>query len=459
MNTGGAAPEPSGPIPIRHVAAVVVGNALEFYDFVTYSFFSLYIGRAFFPSATAAGSLLLSLATFGVGFVMRPVGGIVIGRMGDRRGRRPAMILALMLMGIAITGLALTPSYASIGIAAPILVIVFRLLQGFALGGQVGPATAYMIEAAPPLRRGFYASLQFASQDFAVLVAGLIGLLLANTMDAQQLEDWGWRIALLAGATIVPFGLWLRKNLPETAFVDPSGLAPLAPQDDEAGALANARSRHAEVRAEQRDPRQAQSIRPYARAIALTMAMLGAATIANYTINYLVTYSLDTLRLPATIAFGAPAIAGVCFVLSEPLSGWLSDKFGRKPVMLMPGVLLLIAIWPAFFLLNRYPGALTLYGAGAVLVILLGLCSTPILTSFTETLPKAVRSGTVSIVYAFAIAIFGGSSQFILKWLIETTGDPLAPAYYMTATFAIGLLAMALTKESAPVKVTHQPSP
>src|ERR1700741_1579644 len=130
MNTGAAAPEPSGPIPIRHVAAVVVGNALEFYDFVTYSFFSLYIGRAFFPSATAAGSLLLSLATFGVGFVMRPVGGIVIGRMGDRRGRRPAMILALMLMGIAITGLALTPSYASIGIAAPILVIVFRLLQG-----------------------------------------------------------------------------------------------------------------------------------------------------------------------------------------------------------------------------------------------------------------------------------------------------------------------------------------
>ena len=187
--------------------------------------------------------------------------------------------------------------------------------------------------------------------------------------------------------------------------------------------------------------------------------MLGAATIANYTINYLVTYSLDTLRLPATIAFGAPVVAGICFVASEPLSGWLSDKWGRKPMMLVPGILLLISIWPAFFLLNRYPGALTLYSAGAVLVILQGLCTTPILTSFTETLPRAVRAGTVGIVYAFAIAIFGGSSQFILKWLIGITGDPLAPAYYMTGTFAIGLIAMALTRESAPVKIAHQPSP
>jgi MFS transporter, MHS family, citrate/tricarballylate:H+ symporter len=408
-------------MPLRHVAAVTVGNALEFYDFITFAYFSIYIGRAFFPGEY---SLLASLLTFGVSFLMRPVGGFVIGRWADRRGRRPALVLCLMLMGIAVTGMALTPSYASIGIAAPILLIMFRLLQAFALGGQVGPATAYMVEAAPPQHRGFYTSLQYTSQDFASLVAGLVGVTLANLMDEQGLQDWGWRIALLLGSVVVPFGLWLRVTLPETAVV----ATPTAPREH--------------VR-----------IRPYARAIALTIAMLGAATIANYTINYLTTYALDTLKLPATIAFWVPVVSGLVFVLSEPFSGWLSDRIGRKPVMVWPGFLLLIAIWPAFYLLNAHPGAFALLSMTAVLVLLQGLSTTPILTSLTETLPMAVRAGTIGIVYAVAIATFGGSTQPLAKVFIDASGDPLAPAYYMTATWLIGLIAMALTKETAPVKV------
>jgi MFS transporter, MHS family, citrate/tricarballylate:H+ symporter len=184
------APEKHTTVPARHIAAVVIGNALEFYDFLTYAFFAVYIGRTFFPSSIPSASLLASLGTFGVGFVTRPIGAWVIGRMGDRRGRKPAMIFSIALTGVAITGLALTPSHARIGVAAPMLVIFFRLLQGFALGGEVGPTTAFLLEAAPPGRRGFYASFQLWSQHLSVLVSGLVGFGLANTLNEQQLQDY-----------------------------------------------------------------------------------------------------------------------------------------------------------------------------------------------------------------------------------------------------------------------------
>ena len=207
--------ERRAPLTKGQIAAVTAGNALEFYDFVTYAFFATQIGRALFPG-NASNSLLLSLATFGVGFLTRPLGGLLIGRMADRRGRKPAMILSFSIMGVAMTGLALTPSYAAIGLAAPILAIFFRLLQGFALGGEVGPNIAYLMEAAPLNRRGLYISLNFASADFAVLVAGLVGFGLASVLTAGQLEAWGWRVAMLLGAGIVPLGLRLRNTLVET---------------------------------------------------------------------------------------------------------------------------------------------------------------------------------------------------------------------------------------------------
>src|SRR5579863_3881711 len=207
---------PRESVPARHVAAVVVGNALEFYDFLTYAFFAVYIGRTFFPSTSASASLLASLGAFGAGFVTRPIGGIVIGRMGDRLGRKPAMILSVSLMGIAITGLAFTPSHAMIGLAAPILVVFFRMLQGFALGGEVGPTTAFLLESAPPERRGFYTAFQAWTQHLAVLIAGLVGYVLSNLLNDQQLQDFGWRIAFLLGTLIVPFGILVRRSLPET---------------------------------------------------------------------------------------------------------------------------------------------------------------------------------------------------------------------------------------------------
>jgi MFS family permease len=423
-------------MPVRHVAAVVVGNALAFFDFVTYSFFAVYIGRAFFPMHDASFGLLLSLATFGVGFVTRPIGAIVIGSMGDRVGRKPAMVISFALMGIAIVGLALTPSYAQIGIAAPILAIFFRLVQGFALGGEVGPTTAYMVEAAPPLKRGYYASLQAASQDGAVLLAGIIATSLASILDAQALQDWGWRVTMLVGASIVPFGLMLRRSLPETLHsADDAALAP----DATKGTLsATAR------------------LRPYVLLIVLGLMILASATIANYITNYMTTYALTTLRLQATVSFGVIIVSGAFSVVSDIASGMLSDRFGRKPVMVIPGFVLLLSVLPAFWLIGHFRSTLVFYGATAWLSVMAGLATGPVIVMLTESLPRNVRSGAVATVYAFAIAIFGGSTQVIVKLLLDATKNPLAPAWYWTAAAAIGLAAMMLVTESAPVKLMRK---
>ncbi len=203
-------------LPARHVVAVALGNALQFYDFVTYAFFAAQIGRTFFPADIPGGSLLASLATFGAGFLTRPLGAFVLGRLGDRIGRKPAMIASFTLIGIGVVGLPLIPPYASIGLLAPILAICFRLIQGFALGGEVGPSTAFLMEAAPPLRRGLYISLQATGADVAVMVAGLVGVGLAALLEPAALNSWGWRVALLGGAVIIPFGLLLRRTLGET---------------------------------------------------------------------------------------------------------------------------------------------------------------------------------------------------------------------------------------------------
>jgi MFS family permease len=423
-------------VPLKHVMAVFLGNGLEFYDFLTFSYFAVYIARTFYPSESPATGLLATLATFGAGFLTRPIGAIVIGSMGDRIGRKPAMLLSFSLMGFAITGLALTPSYESIGFAAPVLVVLFRLLQGFALGGEVGPTTAFMAEAAPPHRRGLYLSMQFVTQDSAVLFAGLIGTALAATLSDQQLQAWGWRAAMLLGAVIVPFGLMLRRTLPETLHrADDAALAP----DATTGALT--------LRAR---------IRPFLRIIVLGLAMLAAATIGTYTTGYMTTYALNTLKLTASVSFGVIIVSGGVAVVFEVLSGWLSDRLGRKPVMIFPAALLLASILPCFWLIDHFRAVGAFYGAVAWLAMLSALAGVPIIITITESLPKYIRSGAVATIYAFAISIFGGSTQFLITWFIDVTNDPLAPAYYWSAAATIGLIAMLLVKESAPVKTVRR---
>ena len=418
-------------LPRRHVVAVALANALEFYDFITYAFFAAQIGRTFYPSDRPGVSLLASLATFGAGFLTRPLGAWVIGRMGDRRGRKPAMLLSFGLIGIAVIGLPLTPSYAAIGLWAPALVVGFRLLQGFALGGEVGPSTAFLMEAAPLMRRGFYISMQAMSADAAVLVAGLVGVLLAHWLSPAALDAWGWRVALGLGAVIVPFGWFMRRSLVETLDVAATRAATAAPSSG---------------------PRMP----GYRRVALLGLAMLAAATTTNYVLDYMTTYASVTLGMPERLALGATVMVGLCGLVCDPLSGWLSDRIGRKPVMVVPWVVLLLAIFPAFWLLGRERSSIALFGITAVLTIASTLSTGTVLVAVTESLPAHVRSGALAMVYALAISVFGGSTQFAVAWLTRLTGNPLAPAWYMIGAVLVGLLAVTLLPESAPVRLAQR---
>ena len=406
--------------------AVVIGNGLEFYDFVTYAFFAAQIGRTFFPSDTPGTSLLASLATFGVGFLTRPLGALVIGRLGDRVGRKPAMLLSFWLIGIGVVGLPLIPSYASIGVAAPLLAIAFRLLQGFALGGEVGPSTAFLMEAAPPLRRGLYVSLQATSADLAVCIAGIVGVALASVLDASALDAWGWRVALLLGASIIPVGLVLRRTLDETLG---------AP-------------------AEVHEPPASGS---YARLVVMGLILLGTATTTNYLLEYMTTYASVTLGMSAQLAFGATAVIGLSGVICDPLGGWLSDRFGRKPIMIVPWLFLAAAVFPSFWLLERLRTGPALYAACAVLGGISTLSSATIIVAITESLPRRARSAGIALIYAIAISVFGGSTQFFVAWLIRATGNPLAPAWYMLCGVLIGLAVLFQLPETAPVKTYLRP--
>lgn len=408
-------------LTIPQLGAVMAGNALEFYDFLIFGFFAVQIGAVFFPNQDPTTSLLQTLAIFGVGFVTRPLGGAVIGPLGDRIGRKPAMLFCFGLMGFSILGMAMTPSYASIGWAAPVLVVIFRLLQGFALGGEVGPATAFLMEAAPERKRGLYISLQFCTQQAAILTAGVVGLVLSNLLTPQELTHWGWRAAMLLGVAVVPFALMMRRTLPETL----------------------------EHRAQGKLSRPT---RAQVRLGLLTIAMLASATIATFTMNNLNLFATHTLGLSSAQAFGAVVVAGICGMTFNPVGGWLSDRIGRKPVMIGAAASLCVVSIPCFMLMAHFRTPLALYVATALMAMLLALSMASIMSSLTENLPQQNRSGGIGIIYALAIATFGGTAQFVVVWLTDYSGSPLAPSWYMSGALVIGVCAMLAVRETAPAK-------
>ena len=406
----------------RQVAAVACGNALEFYDFLTYAFFAAQIGRAFFPSSDPTASLLASLATFGAGFLMRPVGAVVLGQIGDRYGRKPAMLISFGLMGLGMTALALTPSYGAIGAAAPVLVVLWRLVQGFALGGEVGPATAFLTEAAGPGRRGLFVSFQLVGQRSAALAAGLIGLALSRLLPGAVVDAWSWRIAFLIGAMIIPLGLVLRAGLVETLSRD---------QAPEPEALAG---------------------RSLALLAGLSVAVMAGGTIASYVTDYLATYATATLHMAASVRFFAPVASGLTGVICAPLGGWLSDRIGRKPVMLGSWGVVLAGVMPMFVLLEHSRSVLALVALSMGLTAGGAVAVTCLLTSVSEGLPMRLRCGGLGLMYSAAVATFGGTTQFVVAWLTRATQSNLAPAWYLTGAAGFAFLAMLAMPETAPAR-------
>ena len=408
-----------------------MGIALEVYDFTTFSYFAIAIAHTFFPSDSQFLSLMLSLGTVGAGFVTRPFGAFIIGRYADKVGRTPAMILSFALMGVAIVGLCATPSYAQIGVAAPLLVLTFRLIQGFALGGEVGSTTAFLLEAAPVEQRGRYCSLQYCSQGVAAVFAGIVGAVLASILGTQALESYGWRIAMVLGAAVLPIGWVLRRSMPETlqreVVAEPS---------------------QARIAAPRIDPK-------VLSLFYFALVIIGAEAAGSQVLRYMTTYSMAFLHLHASAALGVQGISGVLIIISVVLGGALSDVIGRRPVMIGAEALCTISLLPAFFWLVHMPSTVSLFASVAIWTMFAGFSAGATLVALTEALPPHVRSTTFALAYAVAQAFFGSSTQPLITWLIHTTHDPLMPGWCAFAASAVALAAKSGLSETAPRRLRH----
>jgi MFS transporter, MHS family, proline/betaine transporter len=418
-------PIQTAPKPVQ-VAAAVIGNALEWYDFLAFGFFAVIISRLFFPADSQYASLLLTTATFGVGFFMRPVGGVLLGIYADRRGRKAALVLVVALMTVAIAMIGLAPTYAAIGVAAPLLILLARLLQGFSAGGEFASATSFLIESAPPQRRGFYGSWQMVGQGLAVLTGALLGTILTRTLAPEALDSWGWRVPFLFGLVIGPLGLYIRRHLDETdAFLSSQRAAATRP------ALGTALASHA-------------------GAIALCLGIVVTSTISFYVILiYMPTFARTQLHLPLDQAFLAQSISLACMIVLTPIFGALSDRVGRRPVMAGALVLYLAVTYPLFSWLHGNPSFQNLLITQVSLCSLLGVFYGPMSTALAEQFPAHMRSTGLAIAYNVAVMVFGGFAQFFVTWLIEVTGTQVAPAFYVMFGAAIGLLAVLLLADRA----------
>ena len=407
----------------RAVVAATLGNGLEFFDFITFAFFAVQIGNTFFPSHSSFLSLMGALATFFAGFLTRPLGAFVLGTYADRVGRKPAMMISMSMMGFGIVLLVVTPGYATIGYAAPIIAVIARMIQGFALGGEVGSATIYMMESADPDRRAFAMSWQGASQGIAASLGAAVGLFLTLILTDVQLSVFGWRIALALGVSIVPLALYVRGSLPET-LDQPEG-TPLG---------------HAGVRS-------------YLRPIVCGLTIMGAGTIATYIFQYMATFGQRTLHLSSSLSMAGEFANNAIGVVAVIIGGIVSDRRGRRHVMLAPQALFCVLIVPCFLWLTTERDAVSFIGANLILSFLSMYMYGAVYAAISESLPKAVRARVFALVYALPVALLGGSTQLVITWILHVTGSPMAIAWYLTGVSLIGIAAMLAIRESAPIKL------
>jgi MFS family permease len=410
------------PIGAKAIAAITIGSGLEFYDFSVYSFFATLIGRQFFPVENTLGQLLLSLATFGVGFGMRPIGGLVLGAYADRAGRKPAMMLTLWLMALGSLLFTIAPTYAQVGLFAPLIIVLARLIQGFAIGGEVGASTAMLMEYADDKSRGFYGSWQLFSQGLSFLLGALVALALSSSLSPEALESWGWRVPFALGMLVIPVGIYIRRHLKETA----------AEQGHEA----------------------ASSVRVifsgYRRLIVTGVLLVIGSTASSYIVlDYMTNYTVSVLHLPMSMGTTAACLGALVQISLSIWAGRLSDRIGRRRTIALGSIPMLLLIYPAFILMNRFPTLGMLLAVSLVTTLLLVLITVPTLVLITELFPRAIRATGLSIVYCLGVSVFGGFAQFFATGLISLTGNNNAPALYVMACLALTLTGLAMARETA----------
>jgi MHS family proline/betaine transporter-like MFS transporter len=412
----------------RAVLAASVGNFLEFFDFVIYGFLAAIIGRLFFPAANPVTSLLSSFATYGVGFLMRPVGSVAIGAYADRYGRKAALILTITMMAIATLVTGLIPTYDQIGLLAPIILVICRLLQGFSLGGEWGGAAAFMVEYAPTDRRGWVGSWQQSSTTVGVLAGSLTVALLSYAMSPDTLNAWGWRLPFIIGAIVGPVGFYLRAKINETPLY-------------ERVVTTSTVERHPVSTTLKRDRRNL---------IVAFGISINAAVPFYISFIFMPSFATQRLGIASSTALFSTSIASLVAIILMPITGALSDRIGRKPLILGSTLGALVTSYPLFLLLTSQPSFTTLVIAQTIAIIFVAMFSGPLPAILCEMFPTNVRVTSLSISYALAVTIFGGFAPFIGTFLVNITGNPISPTYYvMSAAFISTVTALFFYKETA----------
>ena len=414
MTAATLAPSPGRSQRWRAVAAASIGNALEWFDFVVYGFFAGDDGEAVLPGRERNGIAALALATFGVTFFMRPFGAIILGSFADRYGRKAAFTLTIIIMMAGTAIIAFAPTYSSIGLLAPILIVVARMIQGFSAGGEFGSATAFLAEQNPQ-QRGFFASWQFASQGLTTILATAFGVTLASTLSTEQMESWGWRVPFVFGLLIGPVAYYIRRHVDETTEFQSTQISK-APLRE---ALSDGKKR-----------------------LLIALGTVVLCTVAMYTILFMPTYATRQLGLPASGAFLATLLTGAIQVVLIPIVGALSDRHGRLPITFASAAAILLTVYPMFVWLAATPTLSTLLMVQAILGVLMAGYMGGLPALMSELFPTRLRTTGLSISYSFGVAIFGGFAPFINAWLIEVTGSNLAPSFYLMLAAVISLVAL-----------------
>ena len=394
----------------RLIVATSIGTALEWYDITIYGYFAIYVSKAFFPNDDPRTSLLLTFGTFGLAYLARPIGGVILGAYADRHGRKASLLISIVLMTLGTLAVAVMPTFETIGILAPIAVLVARLVQGFSAGGEFGSSTAFLVEHRPD-RRGFIASWQFASQGLSNLLASAFGVGLTAWMAPADLTSWGWRLPFLCGVLVGPVGIYIRNHLEDATAPPAAQTSPVK-----------------------------QVLLYQTFRVLLGIGALAISTAVNYLIIYMPTYVVKNLNLPPVVGYTATFAGGIMVTFLTPFAGMLSDRIGRTRHMIAANILLLLSIFPMFLLITRYPTPAVIVFAVFWLSTLKALYYGPLAALMSELLPPATRATGLGLGYNIGVTLFGGMGPATMTWLggFALIGD-LAPGYYLTA---VGILSL-----------------
>ena len=405
------------------VARVICGNFLEMFDFFVYGFYASIIAKVLFPAGDEYFSLMLSWVTFGVGFLMRPLGAVILGAFADKHGRRAGLLLSLALMSAGVVCIGFVPSYASIGPIAPIIVLIGRLLQGFSAGAESGTVSVYLSEIAPVGRKGLFASLQTWSQQVAVIFAATIGIVLRLNLTPQQMTDWGWRVPFIIGSLLIPFLLIMRRSIEETE----------------------------EFKARRRHPDLAEIWRTLWvnwRLVGTAMMMITLTAVMFYLITaYMAGFGSEVLHLSQIDSFLATICTGLANLIWIPIMGSLSDRVGRAPILMAAAATIAVVSYPCMEWLVAEPSLTRLLMVEMFLGSLYGMWQGVLIISIVEIMPAEVRAAGWSVAYSLTYAIFGGFTPALVTWLIHETGDKGMPGAALVPAAVIGLIGTILARK------------